>query len=695
VSLWASSIWRLARRVVKLGKAFFSLFFIFSLFLSLASAYNVVHYDTFKYTANYSALISSHGFLNQYGATKCTASYGSEHYLLCGDAVQFLVSQKFNLVNSTFCISNTSTVSGGARNFSLRGNIRGSALFAPYTTSHTARFYSTYVNLTSDASYLFYTLNSSGSTIGEIHRTGTTTGLISEGLNYNWHPFQIDYYTRPNGANLEVYASNITILANNGTIVSNYGLLSTPRVFSCVNTTNLLIRGFYYIDYIEVITYGTEEPYIPLTEEIPDVYTLVNNRMPTFSFTTSDENFEQTSTVDYSHKLFLDFYNIGDLEGDDIYNSIDCGVKTSLPDLYYQIDNFTESLDTIKARYDMADTNNTLTSYSGKPGLRFNAEDNGTIFTWRFSQAYPNEYAYLYPNYNYFVENEIVLPSNNMLIYQFNSLNGNNPVIIGFLYNSTSGRTGIYTGNSCCIFAPTLLYSGVNISNSPMKLKIMFNKDDSTYSFALNQSNKEFYSSPLSFDWGSPLSSIQVYSYSTLFYPENKNFTIGELKLFTIDNLPGFGLFSANGSYYCNMSTGGTYRGYVFFTDNAHQDNYLNYKNLDWQVSVYGEVPIVLPDNAYNAAFEDVFLGSQALKYLFAMGILVTVTIACMYFGGMYGNVMAGAITSIFMDTIAIFILVILGVLPTWFAVVIFLLMALAIAYAISKFTGGGNVPEG
>lgn len=398
--------------------------------------------------------------------------------------------------------------------------------------------------------------------------------------------------------------------------------------------------------------------------------------------------------------LYLRFSYAYDVDNDTMSVARDCGRSATVPDLYAYSDNLTDASSDIFGRYQMSGANNTITAYSSdRLGVLFKPEYNESILTWHFDYDYPDSMAYIYPNFHYFIEQELTLPANQLIVYQFNTPASTTPIQLGILYNSTSGRSSVYTGSGGCLSALTNLYSNINITNaSYVTLRMMLNKDTNAYSFRIEQSatGSTFYSEPISFSWSAPFSSMQVYSelVTSACSPTSANYTLGRLSMFTLDSVPDFETLNTSDlyKYNCTYSARGSYKGFVFVSDDIHGDNYLNYQSGDVTVAAFGgSAYLTPPADAVSQSISDLFGDSEMLKYLFAIGLIAAVTVGVFVTGAAYGSVAAGAVLAIFADTIMVFLLVLLGILPSWFAVVVFLLMALSIAYIISKYVGGGG----
>jgi hypothetical protein len=162
--------------------------------------------------------------------------------------------------------------------------------------------------------------------------------------------------------------------------------------------------------------------------------------------------------------------------------------------------------------------------------------------------------------------------------------------------------------------------------------------------------------------------------------------------MFSTDSLPGFRPFNASQDMNCTSGAVQSFDGMVYMTDNVHGGNYLNYLQFTWTTAPLIYDGYVTPETLEGGFdLDDLFLGSVTLKYLFALGIISVLSVSMFIIGAMYGSVLAGAVIAMFIDTIAIFILVLLGILPAWFAVVVFMILALAIAFLLSKVIGGGG----
>ena len=706
--LWSSS-----------GKLISIFCFIFMILPSV-SAYQVVHYDDFKYTANYTDLINNHGFFPDTGIEGCTASYGTEHYLLCYNAVTRKVTQKFNLVDENYCLMGNYTYASGARNFSIRGKVRTDEIWKPFTTSETWRGYVSAGNGTSDASFPLFAPNSSSSTRWLMYRIATSYTLLINPIDYTDYTFQVDYFMETNGALSDMKSSNLSVCNSTGSCASQWNVVPGSRSFSCLNTTIQLLRGGYYLDYISVIAYDDGERFIPITTPITDYWSFADNSMPTYDFRTTDKNGYETSVVGLTvndcqptyingwivesesdcNPLYLDFYNVFDADGDTVESAYSCGRPVGVPDFYALSDNFTDTLLELLARYDADGCNFSVGSLdAGTLGLRYDSGGNCTILTSHFDNEFPDDQVYLYPNFNVFAEISFSVVDDARQMFQFNNLASGTPIVLGFVRDSASGKFRIYSGSSCCMVAPTLDHELLGFTNStPVTLRLMLNKDTSQLSYRLEQDGTFFYSAPVIFDWSSPISSMRVYADTVAvpFAPVNRNQVIGEYSIFSTDELPAFATFSLSEPYNCTSGASNTWDAVAYMTDTVHGDNYLNYYRFTWQASPSG-IDQFADGTTIDGGFDldMLFLGSTTLKYLFALGIITVLSVSMFIIGAMYGSVLAGAVIAMFVDTIAIFLLVLLGILPGWIAVVVFMVLALAVAFLLSKVIGGGGGGDG
>ena len=491
-------------------------FFFFSILLFLmcavsVSGYEVVHYDDFKYTANYSGLVAEHDFFNDAGIQYCTASYGAEHYLLCSNPVSQYTTQKFNQRNSSYCISETGVINGGARNFSVRARVRGGEVWKPYTASDTWRLYASQFNQTSTATYPLFLINTTGVTRMLVYRVATSYTLFSNPINYEWYTFQIDYFTQNNSGMNEVYASNFSVCNQSGSCTSQFNTLSSPQPFNCINTTRTLYRNGYYLDYVMVLAYDAGESPVAITTPIADYYTISGNSMPEFSVTTRNKYDISTNSVMQSitskceaattPELLLSedecnplYFHVAasDLESDDIKIALDCGQSEGLIDYYDIQDDFTDTTEELLAKYDAEGCNLSKSSFDAyTQAIQFTKGANCSILASHFSNSFPTEQNYLYPNFQYFMEMRFNLKGNNRQIFQFNALDSDTPIVLGFMYNSTTDKLLAFEGSSCCITPPSLVYSIDNMDNSTyLTLRISLNKDDSEYMYSLRQGSE-------------------------------------------------------------------------------------------------------------------------------------------------------------------------------------------------------------
>jgi hypothetical protein len=126
----------------------------------------------------------------------------------------------------------------------------------------------------------------------------------------------------------------------------------------------------------------------------------------------------------------------------------------------------------------------------------------------------------------------------------------------------------------------------------------------------------------------------------------------------------------------------------MFMTDLVHGDNYGNYYVEPWTVATIplntDMINAVQPDSFENG-WSSVFMGSQTLKYIFALLVFLGLTFAAFMGGAALGNAMAGGVVALFTGVAVIFFFILMGVLPAWFGIVIFFVMALITAFIMRK----------
>lgn len=674
-----------------------ALIMLILLFLPFASAYKVVDYETFSYNSLGIDLLN-HYFTSDAGIYYCGVT---GEYMEMSTTISRSASKKFNLVPPNYCISGSHAAFGGARNFSLIMDVN-----FDQTTSSPTDFLTVFSTERNGTVYMQLDYYPNSST-GFIQTDGGASDIkllnVPAPLT-GWHNIQIDYFTTTLGVQSQIYAANFSVEVSEGVWNSTYIPAVTPQILGCINTTLFLSRvsnliNKFYIDNLIVVEYSSSEYFIPPEQEITDYYTFSNNEMPRIEVFTTDTDSVPDSSFSRKELFYIWYSSFYDNDGDIIYDAAVCDITVNNIQKLDIYDNFTDTLSVLQDRYNPYEKCNytVYTSSEGK-GLLFsnsslNCSANKIIS--HFDLNYPASSREL-DNSDYIIEFTAGLAKDHIYNIKFFDVNLNVPAYIGILYNSTENLTYFYTGSEE-IPLLTAISNKIN-ANELYDIRIGIDGENNLYTYALESLSSEsiqFYSEPVSFSSNIPLESMQVFpslfgSSSTT--AENEFFGNYRLRSLKFPDIFYEGNISV--PFACSQNSSGSYTGLIFATDSLHSDNYLDFEEFSYTVSLTGldsDTGYLADDEDFSAIFESIFGESTVLKYLFALIVLSGLTVICFMIGAKYGSAVAGAAISIVIDICATVLMVLMGVLPIWFLIIILFAAAVGVAVLFSRMAGSGG----
>ena len=675
--------------------------------MPFSSAYTLIHYDDFKYTATPAQLIASHGFRPDAGVYNCLASYGAEHYLACASTGS-TTNQGYNILNSSQYLTANRSYDGGAVNYSIRYRIKGSAASC---ANGITRVSSSEGNV-SNSNLGFLNMNNSNKYEITGYANANTALLIRRDSCYtDWSVIQINYLNTPAAAGaMSSTAANFSALTNDGLYNNSFVASSAAGTIHGTNTTRFYVRDIFMLDYIAVIAYSAGEQPINISEPIYDYYSMSLNDMPVFDYTAKDRNGASTLSVktttncDYitlpsgtsmlslsCNPLYIKPFNVADSESDAMFRGLYCGVSGS-SDFYTEDFNNTD----YNALYGL-ECNNTQFYYSAtEHGLMFPAGMNEScLFKTQFTHTI-GDFSLLSSLSDYILTADFGLSSDKNAYFNFVNYNSNTKISLGFVYNSTSSRLDFLKDG-------VMTYAIADFDNlTPISLSLILDNSASAYSFKLTQYDSAtgiydyFYSEPFTFDWVVPLRYMYFFSLNSSGTQENKGEFIGAITAESV-TLPALAAYTAGETMNCTSANVGTRNGYLFFSDAIHGNNYNNFKMFTWttsNININANMSMLLSDDAAKEGFDAMFMGSDTLKYLFVVVIIIITLCAGLYAGVLMGNAMLGAISSGVAICAILFILSMVGLVPVWVVVSIFVITALILAGVITKMLAGSGSGE-
>lgn len=685
------------------------LFLIFLIFLlPFSSAYTLIHYDDFKYDATPAQLIASHGFRADAGVYNCLSTTGAEHYLACASTGS-TTYQRFNLINSSQFLTANRSYDGGAVNYSLRYRIKGST--SACAAGQYARV-STAEGNVSNSNLALTRMNNSDKYEITGYANANTALLTRRSSCYSdWTIIQIDYLNTPVpvGA-MASTAANFSMLTNDGLYNSSYVVSSAAGTLHGTNTTRFYVRDLFMLDYIIVIAYAAGEQPINITQPIYDYYSMALNVMPVFDYTlknrdgiftnsvkstTSCENITLPSGVSMlslsCNPLYITPFNVVDAEADSMLKGIHCG---SLSETQLYNENFNDS--EYASQYNLhCNFTNFMYLYPEQALMFTDTMNESCLFITQFSKD-SGDYNLLSSMSDYALTIDFGLGNNNNAYLDFFNYNSNRKISLGFAYNATLSKIQFIKDD-------VLQYVLNDFdNNTPLELNIVLDDALSSYSFRLAQYDAGtglydyFYSESFVFDWSVPLRYLYFYSLNASGMQENNNEYIGHITADGI-TLPPLTAYAANQSLNCSFSMVGTRTAYLFFSDAVHGNNYNNFQSFEWvvaNININANMSMLMSDDAAKEGFDAIFMGSDTLKYLFVIVIIIITLSVGLYAGVLMGNAMLGAIASGIAICAILFICSMIGLVPVWIVISIFVITALILAGVVTKMLAGSGSGE-
>lgn len=696
----------------------FSLLFLMILFfMSYAHAgYYIIDYDNFDYVNKTGANLTPYGWINYSGGSVRDLSYvyiwPSEEAVICADEVK-----GYNRRNSTYIATINGSTDGIPLNRTYRYRIRSNTL-SDYTDVHFLQIMpmderSTPTGFIKPA--LWYYPNISGSSVFAFYTNQSVVSSWVSNLSFPYddayHEVQVDYfftnYPPPTASGykqvyfMSVYVDGIPMGVNIPVTMATYGMI--PEILNGTYFDTRNVNKCMILDYILIFDYEAGTAPLNANDTIPDYLLATENMMPTFTIKKTDKSGYETNTIALStamcspyslvltngtalptecNPLYITFPILWDYENDSIRYALDCDYSS----LYnYVGDSFSKSDREINLLYN---------SYCDWIPIAYTRPDGATTTTGvRFEEGMNCTEAYLQspfsndrstPHFLYNTESismnwDLTFTTDIWTIYQFLDFNYDTPLRISTMYESATGYT--YLAVNGVIIKYYTTFDNTSITN----MRSYIDKSDKTISIRIEQNGIVSYTGKVPFTWNYPLIMLSIGAKAT-----DTSIMTGYLKqgqLFGNFSIIGakdqvFKDYTTASSLNCSSMDYDSFQGYVFITDDEHGDNYLNYENFMWQTDPNLNDALQNSTNSVvvTDTFNKLFMDSPFLKYLFALILFLGITFGSFASSAYLGNAFAGGIIAVFAGSATIFFLVLFTILPVWFGVVVFLIMALILA---------------
>ena len=688
----------------------FMLVFLFSFSFIFVSAYKIMDYSDFSVDAHGKTELNAQGWYNR--TTGLSSAY-NDCYI--GNGALRCYSTQGDYILRDWSTNNIIARNGSnpPQNFSVRfkfgwdvaGNTGGSGatrtLFTRANYAIGAPLYEFYYsgNVTGMSEYGIY---------GSID--GSKKIFSSVPYDNTFREFQIDYVMWETGSgtpNMSVYNATLWFENINHTWINASGVASICDYYNTTAFTYPNSKSIKFDDFL-IIAYDMNEPFLAAKSAIP--LPIIINNQPNFNVKTKDKNSFFTSFIkptlkcemvyDFStgtyylhpdcNPLYFEPYNIYDSENNSLYYALVC--DANLTPVYKN--DFASELDLFNHDLLELSANTTISYYdSVNRGIIFtNRTDIIQKMTSYFTNDNFNKNVLVnwYSN-NYLITFDAKLSLQNKYDIVFYDTSINEIINISMDYTS-SGTFDTYFQN-----VPTDSVNGFNI-NSVYNIGIMIYPSDSTYQLIVRDSSDNvFYTSNKhSFNFNLPIYSMRVNIKDNGggFAGNNEvfgNFIVGGFKkpVYTAYNL-------SSPLLNCTEDITGDYTAHYFIADASHLTSFTNYENINYHVGnvdVNNEIIGSLTDAGVEQSIDDMFMGSQTAKYLFAFALFLMIVIGSFMISSRFmDSGVSAAIMACFAGVMSIIFMVVLKILPVWILISVFFVFAVIAAMAMrSWFSGGGG----
>jgi len=704
------------------GKRFSLMLFLFLISIFSASAYTTYNYDNFEDYAvndNYTAIESVRrlaGLQDAYSLAFVDSNYNLFMQNVAGGVNPGLGFSNVHDYNPSACISLNDSSSGQPLNYSVRFRYR----LLPQPVVPASAYLKVYAGSTGTGGinahvpYFNVSMNASGSTCEQICRLNQALGrhecnnIDCYTMDFeNYHTIQIDYYLKRNSTSNLNYAYDVFMtdidLEMNGAYI---GMVNEVNPVVCWNMTAFYWRtGGFTLDYIQTIVYSPGEAFVYPEPGSELITPYTDNGFPHFEIRTYDINHFATDSVRETDSceqvynfqtgqtylspecqpLYFEPFNIFDAENNTLSNAILCSLpETPLYSTQFATGGDAELIENLL----LCNDTDIFRFYDGtKRGIVFNDSICIPELSSRFSDDRFNPNYITRTDYVYDIAFDFTLTALNRYSMYLYDANGARKIKLSLQY--IGGIVYLQKDN-----INMTSFSGLSLAEV-YRLDILLNPTNSALSVKVTDSDGLiiFISDEMALDWTLPLGELIVNTEDASGYSGDGE-VFGDYSI-TSYKMPEFSLYDAEAvALNCTGATSGDYTARYFMTDNLHPDSIANFIDVPYQIGAYNwNLGLINAgsDDAWANGMDDLFGGSQVLKYIFALVVIATLTIASFWFGATNGSPIGGAIVAIFLGLSATGFMVIIGLLPVWILIAEFMIFAIAGAVAFKFFFSGAG----
>jgi hypothetical protein len=689
------------------------IFCISLLSIPAAIGYRVVDYDTFDYVNRTGDSLVPYGWINySYGSARnlsYVTIFPAGEAAFCG-----AFHKSFNQLTASEKLTYNMTVNGSfdgvPLNFSVRYMLRNNRNTDPFGN------FSTYAKIAPSTNQagagvipdpfpqMRYYGNFSGLPKLYAYNNMSKPAFYSLAFaNFDYVSFQVDYnmtqFPPPlsagykQSASFNVWVNGVLVDANEPGDMFTTGSSLAQR-FNATYILGTPSSECYVIDDLATIVYDPGEAPISATAVLSG-WGALPNQMPYYEIIQADElGFLGNTVAPGNHSMVFTALNVVDPEADTVYWGVSCGAYDA--EIFQE--RFTDDISAISARYGITSNASIVYYATNRTGIKLSESMNSTNqkFISNFADTLLGDNTY----HGYSLDLDFQPGSSNITRLDLVDFN-NNPV-----YSLCMGRcnlTGRLSYSIGCTGISQTLDTAYNPA-APVSLRLVVNNLDDSISFSIKQTSNlsietAFYSPKTNIAFGIPIKNIQVYApvSCTSTIANNTGEIIGWISARQLEIPASLSLYSSVFQKNCSSAGKlGTYTAAVFFTDNQHSGNWAYYTDYPYIVTslpINSDIDNAFADDALGEYFSGLFMGSLMLQYLFVVFVLAIVTIGCVYLGSlMGGSGMLGFMAAVVFDVIAVFMFSLMGLIPLWVPIMVFIIAALLVTFIIMK---GLNVGTG
>jgi hypothetical protein len=493
---------------------------------------------------------------------------------------------------------------------------------------------------------------------------------------------------------------------------SSMHLLTSGTIPGRINTTAFIIAptqdACMAIDDLSVIAYDTGEAFISSNETLPIFVTASNNSYPQYDITTYDRFGDETDIVmrstytctpqnrsdgtTYIHQgcqpLYIEFDYLFDIEGDTMSYMLDCAatLQQSHDDL------FTDNASINQALGMSCDLAPYMYLFQDEVlyGVNLTEGDCAVpehpLYSFSDDSLFPN---YLVRSADWIVQLDTSFVPGITYGFEFLDFNYNTQITAYIILSNTTGYTDIYLGSE--------KVKEIQEALTEIKRLSFFIYTDGGFVIQLLDDAGRIYTTERA-TYSIPLALRSLYMtarYDNLSIAHN-GYLIGNLKAFTYSPQESFNTFNTGLPVVLNCSQSGAdeYTAVLIVTDDVHGENLENMRFIEYEVSniaaYTGGIAPVGEDDA--ELFEALFGTSDIVKYMIALVIFLACLFGGVAAGVTMGNQAAGLYIGIFAAVGSLFFMALIGLIPYWIVILMFIVLAIIIAAFMRSMLIGGGV---